>query len=192
MKESDELTNAQSLQIITEMIGKAKRNIAKKGSFYFLLWGVVVMIGNFGHYIIEVYDLYPAPYAIWLIIIPAIIMSIVYSVKQNREAKTTSQIDRVYSNLWIGIFVVLMTVLFFMSKLSFNHNAVILLLASLGTFVSGRLINFTPLVLGGVALWISAIIAFNVSVQDQYLVAGFAIIVGYLIPGFLLRQAERA
>ncbi|MDH3710940.1 MAG: hypothetical protein OER04_13685, partial [Cyclobacteriaceae bacterium] len=58
-------------------------------------------------------------------------------------------------------------------------------------FVSGRLINFTPLVLGGVALWISAIIAFNVSVQDQYLVAGFAIIVGYLIPGFLLRQAER-
>ena len=192
MKESDELTNAQSLQIITEMIGKAKRNIAKKGSFYFLLWGVVVMIGNFGHYIIEVYDLYPAPYAIWLIIIPAIIMSIVYSVKQNREAQTTSQIDRVYSNLWIGIFVVLMTVLVFMSKLSFNHNAVILLLASLGTFVSGRLINFTPLVLGGVALWISALIAFNVSVQDQYLVAGFAIIVGYLIPGFLLRQAERA
>ncbi len=191
MKESDELTNAQSLQIITEMIGKAKRNIAKKGSFYFLLWGVVVMIGNFGHYIIEVYDLYPAPYAIWLIIIPAIIMSIVYGVKQNREAQTTSQIDRVYSNLWIGIFVVLMTVLVFMSKLSFNHNAVILLLASLGTFVSGRLINFTPLVLGGVALWISAIIAFNVSVQDQYLVAGFAIIVGYLIPGFLLRKAER-
>lgn len=32
----------QSLQIITEMIGNAKQNLAKDGSFYFLLWGMVV------------------------------------------------------------------------------------------------------------------------------------------------------
>ena len=190
MKES-ELTNSESLQIITDMIGQAKRNIAQGGSFYFLLWGWVVLIGNFGHYFIAKYDLYPAPYIIWLITIPAVIISIIYSVRQGQKAKVTSQFDKVYGNLWTAIFVVLVTVLVFMSKLSYNHNAVILLLAALGTFVSGRLISFKPLIFGGIALYIGSLVAFNVSVLDQYLVAGMAIILGYLIPGYLLKQAEK-
>ena len=190
MKES-ELTNTESLQIITDMIGQAKRNIAQSGSFYFLLWGWVVLFGNFGHYFIAKYDLYPAPYIVWIITIPAAIISAVYSVRQGRKAKVTSQFDKVYANLWTSIFVVLITTLVFMSKLSYNHNAVILLLAALGTFVSGRLIKFKPLIFGGIALYIGSLVAFNVSVLDQYLVAGVAIILGYLIPGYLLKQAEK-
>lgn len=190
MKES-ELTNSESLQIITDMIQQAKRNIAQKGSFYFLLWGWVVMIGNFGQYLIQKFDLYPAPYIIWIITIPAVIVTIVYSMRQNQKVKAASQFDSIYANLWTAVFVVLMTVLVFMSKIDYNHNAVIMLLAGLGTFVSGKLLKFVPLTLGGIALWLAAIVSFNVSVLDQNLVAGIAIIIGYLIPGYLLQRAER-
>lgn len=191
MKES-ELTDSESLQIITNMIQQAKSNIAKRGSFYFLLWGWVVMIGNLGHYIIATYDLYPAPHIIWIITIPAAIVTIVYSMKQKRKAMSSSQIDRFYGILWMGIFAAIITVLVFMSKMNYNHNAVILLFSGLGTFVSGRLLRFTPLTLGGIALWLSAIVAFNVPVIDQNLVGGIGIIIGYLIPGYLLRKAESA
>ncbi len=188
--EESKLSNSESLQIITEMIGQAKRNMAKKGSFCFLLWGWVVLLGNFGFYIIAKYQLFPYPYVIWSITLPAIIVTVIYSMRQKQGSIARSQLDNIYMHLWMAILIAVVTVLIFMPKMNYSHNAVILLLAGLGTFVTGKLIKFNPLVIGGLALWIGAIIAFNVPVIDQYLVGGFAIIVGYLIPGYLLKRAE--
>lgn len=187
--EESKLTSSESLQIITDMIGQAKRNLAKNGSFYFLLWGWVGLIGNFGFYIIAKHQLFPYPWVIWSITLPATIVTVIYSRRQHQRV-TTSQFDNIYLNLWIAIIAAQITVLMFMSKMNYNHNAIILLLAGLGTFVTGKLIKFNPLVVGSLALWMGAIIAFNVPVIDQYLVGGLAIIVGYLIPGYLLRKAE--
>ena len=185
-----QLSHAESLQLIADMITKAKRNIAKRGSFYFLLWGWVVLMGNLGHYFIAKFDLYPAPYVVWILTIPAAIISVWYSIKQKKQATSTSQIDKVYGHLWTAVFVAIVTLLIFMGKLQFNHNAVILLFAGLGTYVSGRVLRFKPLVFGGIALWVGSVIAFNVNPLDSYLVAGIGIILGYLIPGYMLRSAE--
>lgn len=186
-----ELTKDESLELITNMIGQAKRNVAKGGSFYFLLWGWVIMLANLGHYAIEKYDLYEHPYIVWILIIPAMIASIWYSAKVERAAGVVSHYDRIYSTIWISIFISIMIILVFMGKLDFNHNAVILLFSGLGTYLSGSLLRFRPLLIGGVSLWCAAIVAFNVSIIDQYLVAAVGLIVGYLIPGYLLRKAEK-
>lgn len=186
-----ELSKEESLTLITSMIGQAKRNVAKGGSFYFLLWGWVIMLANLGHYTIEKYDLYEHPYIVWILIIPAMIASMVYGAKKERTAGVVSHYDRVYSTIWISIFVGIMTILIFMGKLSFNHNAVILLFSALGTYLSGSLLRFKPLMIGGVSLWVASIVAFNVSIIDQYLVAAVGLLVGYLIPGYLLKKAEK-
>jgi hypothetical protein len=186
-----ELSKEESLALITNMIGQAKRNVAKGGSFYFLLWGWVIMLANLGHYTIEKYDLYEHPYIVWILVIPAMIASMVYGTKKERAAGVTSHYDRVYSTIWISIFISIMTILIFMGKLSFNHNAVILLFSGMGTFLSGSLLRFKPLMFGGIALWVASIVAFNVSIIDQYLVAAVGLIVGYLIPGYLLKKVEK-
>lgn len=186
-----ELTKDESLALITDMIGQAKRNLAKGGSFYFLLWGWVIMLANLGHYTIEKYDLYEHPYIVWTLIIPAMIASIVHSTKKQRASGVSSHYDRIYSTIWMSIFVGIMTILVFMGKLDFNHNAVILLFSGLGTFLSGSLLRFKPLMIGGVSLWIASIVAFNVSILDQYLVAAVGLAVGYLIPGYLLKRVEK-
>ena len=148
------------------------------------------MFGNLGHYVIAKYDLYPAPYVIWILTIPAAIISVWYSIRQKNLATSSSQIDKVYGHLWTAVFVAIVTLLVFMRELDYNHNAVILLFAGLGTYVSGRVLRFDPLIFGGAALWVSSLIAFNVSVLDSYLVAGIGIILGYLVPGYMLRNAE--
>lgn len=186
-----ELTKEESLELITNMIGQAKRNVAKGGSFYFLLWGWVIMLANLGHYSIEKYQLYDHPYIVWSLIVPAAIISIWYSAKQEREARVVSHYDRIYGTIWMAIFVSIIILLVFMGKLDFNHNAVILLFSGLGTYISGSLLRFRPLLIGGVSLWGAAIVAFNVAVLDQYLVAAVGLLVGYLIPGYLLRKAEK-
>lgn len=184
------LTNEESLAIITEMIGQAKRNVVTGGSFYFLLWGWVVALANLGHYLIARFNWYEHPYIVWLLMIPAMIATIIYSVRKDGKAKVISHYDRIYSHLWIAVFIAIVILLFSMHRLDFNHNAVILLFSGLATYLSGFLLKFKPLIFGGVALGVASIVAFNVSVNDQYLVASIGLVLGYLIPGYSLKKAE--
>lgn len=188
---TENLTNEERLQLITDMIREAKSNVVKGGSFYFLLWGWVVMLANFTHYFAERFQLLNPPYAVWLITLPAIVFTIIYSVRQGRNAQVYTQLDKVTGYLWIAIFVGIVITLMYMPVLRFNHNPIILILSGIGTFVSGLLLRFRPLLFGGVAIWVGAIVAFNVSVSDQQLVASIAILVGYLIPGYLLKREEK-
>lgn len=187
-----EISQEESLKIISDMIGQAKSNLAKGGSFYFLLWGFVVAIANLSAYYLVVVVNYPKPYIVWLIMIPAGIATIVYSVRHKKRAKVHGHLDKIYGQMWLGVFVCIMITLVFMNKIEMQQNAIILLITGLATFVSGRMLNFTPLVLGGIALWIASVFAFTVSPVEQNLVAGIAIIVGYVIPGFLLRREEQS
>lgn len=186
----DKLASEERLRYITEMIHQAKQNVAKGGSFQILLWGYVIALANFGHYTLERSGFY-APYVVWLIIIPAIIVSIIYGIRQERKSGVVGYLDRAYSLVWLAAFVAIMTTLVFMGSINFNHNPIILLYASIATFVTGILLKFRPVILGAVVLWIGAVVAFTMPVTDQYLVGGIAIVFGYIVPGTLLRRAER-
>lgn len=187
-----ELTKDESLDLIMDMIGQAKRNIAKGGSFYFLLWGWVVMLANLGHYLLDKFDLYDQPHIVWVITIPAGIVSTIYGARQGRNARVKNHLDRLYGLLWISVAVSVLTLLLFVGDVNTNVNAIMLLFSGLGTIMSGFMLRFKPLILGGIALWISSIIAFTLPITDQYLVGTFGVFAGYLIPGYLLKRAENA
>jgi hypothetical protein len=185
-----QLSKDESLQLITEMIGQAKRNFAKGGSFFFLLWGWVVLLANIGNYVMMKWQLFDKPYLIWMITIPAAILSIIYSVRMDNKAVVKSHLDRMYGLVWLSIFVCAVIILTFISDSFETINPIILVFAGLGTFLSGCMLRFTPLVLGGFALWVAAIAASMLPVTEQYLLASIGILAGYLIPGYLLRKAE--
>lgn len=185
-----ELTKDESLELISDMITQAKRNLARGGSFYFLLWGWVVLLANLGHYLIAVYDLYPYPYIVWALTIPAAVASMWHGAMRSKKAHVKSHLDSVYGLLWLGVMISVLIILFFMGDVSYNTNAIILTFAGLGTFISGCMLRFNPLIMGGVALWVASIIAFNLAPIDQYLVGAVGILAGYLIPGYLLKKVE--
>lgn len=185
-----ELTTDESLDLITSMIGQAKRNLAKGGSFYFLLWGWVIMLANLGHYLIDKFDLYERPHIVWVVTIPAGIISAVHGARHGNKKRVESHFDRLYGWIWVAVSIGVLIILFFMVKANQDVNAIILTFAGVGTFISGCALRFKPLVLGGVALWVASIIAFNLNVTDQYLAGTLGILAGYLIPGYLLKRAE--
>ncbi len=189
MKEK-EISQEEGLKIISDMIGQAKSNIASGGSFYFLMWGFVVAIANLSFYYLEVVVAYDKPYIVWMVTFPAVIVTIIYSSRQKKKAVVHGHLDNIHGQIWIGIFVCMMITLVFAAKIGMFQNAIILLLSGLGTYVTGQMLKFTPLILGGITLWLGAIIAFMVTPTDQSLVAGIAIIIGYIIPGFLLKKEE--
>ena len=186
-----ELSSKEQIKFISEMIYQAKRNFAGERSFYFLLWGWVVSVANFVHYILDIFRLYEAPYLVWLIAIPAAIASIWYGFKKSTTTQVTSHLDKVYASIWIGIIVMIIICLIFMSRINYNHNPIILLFAGLGTFVSGILIKYKPIIIGAIVLWAGACSGLLFSVSNQQLISGIAVFLGYLIPGYMLKKAEK-
>ena len=186
-----ELTEKESLQLITNMINQAKSNYQQRGSFNFLLWGWVVMLANLSHYCLDTFIGYEYPFVVWLVILPTAIVSIIYNRSQRKNALVTSHLGRLYGHLWLSIGVSVVIILSFMDRLGYNHNAVIILISGLGIYISGIMLRFRPLVVGALLLAVASVICFNVSVTDQYLVGGIGIFAGYLVPGYLLKSKER-
>lgn len=186
-----QLSHQESLQIITEMIGNAKRNLARGGSFYFLLWGVVVALANFIIYYLINFTDSSRWYLVWLITLPAIPITIIYGKRRASRTKITGPIDHLYAQIWIGIFVAMIITLVFMSEINYAVNPIFLIYSGIGTYMTGRLSRYLPLILGSIALWIGAIITFLLPVEHQFMAAGIAIIAGYVIPGLMLRKQEK-
>ena len=69
-------------------------------------------------------------------------------------------------------------------------NAIILMPVGAATFLSGIIVRFNPLLVGGVVFWISGIACYFVNSTDQYLIGGIAMIFGYLVPGYMLRNQK--
>lgn len=185
-----DLTHEESLSLITDMIKQAKRNVARgEGSKQILLWGWTVAAANFGHYALYLMDV-SRPYMIWLITIPAAIASVFMGIKMGKSG-VVGHIDRVYGMVWLAAGVGIIITLIMMQKVGYNHNGIILIIAGMGMFVTGSLLRFKPVMLGSFLLWTAAIISFNLPIMLQYPLSGTAILLGYLVPGYLLKRAER-
>lgn len=190
MSNSEEnLSAQQSLDIITSMIRQAQGRVSGN-SFYFLLWGWCISLANFGMFGLMRFTDYPYPYVVWLIAIPAWIVTMIYGKKQGEELPRRSHLDRINMWLWLGMGACVFPICLFGYALNWNINPIILLMAAPPTFISGIIIKFKPLLVGGVCFWISGSLSFLVSQQDQYLIGGIAIMLGYMVPGYLLRSLK--
>ena len=65
-----------------------------------------------------------------------------------------------------------------------------MVLYGLGTFVSGSVIQFKPLIIGGIISWVLAVIAVYLQYDYQILMGALAILFSYIIPGHLLRNKK--
>ena len=75
---TDNLNPQQSLELITNMIRQTQGNVSGS-SFYFLLWGWVITLCNFGMYYFLNFTEYQryAP-IVWTLCIPAWIVTMIY------------------------------------------------------------------------------------------------------------------
>ncbi|MCE7055043.1 hypothetical protein LZF95_10190 [Algoriphagus sp. AGSA1] len=185
------LSSSESLAIITEMIAKAKKETSGDGSYQLLLWGWAVSLCNLGQYVLQKQG-FQKPYMVWLLIIPAVLLSVRWGYLKAKNSPVKSHLGMMVNQIWIAVFVAIVVVLGAMPILGYNHNPVILLLVAVGMFATGSIIRVNVFKYGAGILAIGAIIAFRLPVVDQNLAAAVAIILGYLIPGYYLKNKYRA
>ncbi|MDR7129831.1 cation transport ATPase [Algoriphagus sp. 4150] len=184
------LTSTESLAIITEMISKAKRETSGDGSFQLLLWGWAVSLCNLGQYILQKLEI-EQPYLIWWALAPVIFFSVRWGYLKAKKSQVKSHLGMMVGHIWIAVCIAIFIVLSAMPVLGFNHNPVILLLIAIGMYTTSRIIRAPIYAYGAVILGIGAIIAFQLPIIEQNLVAAIAIILGYLVPGYYLKNSYR-
>ncbi len=185
-----ELTPQQSLDVITSMIQQAKGNM-QKNSFYFLLWGWTIVIANLGVYLLIKFTDVTNPYHMFLITLVSAIISAIYGFQKGKQVVVTTHLGSIYKWLWIGFGVNCLIFWFFGGKMGWQLNAVITSMCAVPTLLSGVLLKFKPLVIGGIVFWVFGAIIFMVETETQFLLSAVAVTLGYLVPGYMLRNSDK-
>lgn len=186
--EKDQLTPEQSLEFITSMIRQAKGNM-QRNSFFFLLWGWTIVVANLGVYTLIKLNA-PNPYWMFLVTIVAAIVTMIYGFRQGRKEVTPTHLDTIHKWLWMGFGITCFIFWVFGKQIGWQINPVIITLCGVPTFISGAMLRFKPLMLGGISFWVFGCIIFLVGTETQFLLAAIAVTTGYLVPGYLLKKSE--
>ncbi|MDB4903684.1 MAG: hypothetical protein JWQ63_2965 [Mucilaginibacter sp.] len=183
----NELNPSLGFQMILEVIAKTKENI-KEHSFFFLLWGWLIAIASFSFFILHAYTsfkFYFLPFPI--LVITGIIITF-YNVEKRYTFET--YLSYYLKRLWLvlGIsFILVVLINVIKGQPPFTYT---LLIGGIGTLVSGLTLRFKPLVIGGVIFLFFSVAGIFVTDTYMPLLQGIAVIVGYLIPGYLLKYSK--
>src|SRR5262245_37325806 len=174
--ESGNLSAQESLDIITEMIRQAKGN-AQKNGFHFMMWGWIVVVANLGMYTLSRMG-YSHPYIVWIITIPAWFVSLYVGYKHGKSDRIHTHLGTISAWLWVCFGLCIFTFVGFGYTLNYQMNPLILTMSFIPTFVSGVMLRFRPLMIGGAALWLFGILSFLLPRETQPLIGALAVVCG--------------
>lgn len=188
--QDEKLTGNESLQVIHAMINKAKNQFSENGHLY-LLWGWFVLICSITHFILLHFLHYEKAYLIWMLTCVVLIYQIVYLRRRGKKTKVTTYTDDIIKFVWL-VFVILMFLFYFLYIRVLERDFFkfispgFLALYGMPTFLSGVILRFRPLVIGGISCWILSGISTYIGYDYQLLLLALAVIVAWIIPGYIL------
>lgn len=189
MESVEKLSPKESLDIISDAIQKTKENI-KEQSFYYLVWGWLCAIAAIMNYFILNFTTFKYPYLPWAILMPlGGIITMVYSIKYYKYKSYETYLNVFLKYLWIVLGVSFILTVFISLILKISPTVFVLLLAGIGTLISGLTMKFKPLIWGGILFIVFSLTSIFVDDSLKLLIYAVAIIIGYLIPAYILKRS---
>lgn len=181
-----------SLRLIQSMITKTKQDISES-SIHFLVWGWITFIACTSQFVLKNIFNYEKHYLVWLLTIVGIIFSNWYSFKQEKTRTVKTYIGDSIKHLWIGMAIAYFVLSMILTVIGWNRPVFpfFILLYGLGTFISGSIIQFRPLVIGGIIAFVLAFASVFAEYDYQMLFGAAAILISYIIPAYLLRSKNK-
>lgn len=181
----------QSLQLIRSMIDKTKQEMSDN-SIYFLVWGWITFIACTGQFILKHMVGYEQHYQVWWLIIFGVVFSAWHGIRQGRSKKVRTYVGESMKFLWTGMGISFFVLSMILSKIGWSSAVFpfFIMLYGLGTFVSGSILRFKPLIMGGILASALAIAAAWVEYDYQILFAAASILFSYIIPAYILRSRK--
>ena len=188
MDEQKELTGEKSLEIIQQMIQKAKTNFTDDG-YGWLVWGSMIFLASLATYFLadaQSSNLFLA----WNIFGGVAILLLAYGFLKPKRTSAKSYISDILRYVDIGFTICLFIIIFSMN-VAVRPNAgfgYLLMLYGFLMLIQSGALKFKPLLIGAIVNWIGAIAIFlNTEFKYDMLITAAAVFIGYIIPGLMLR-----
>jgi hypothetical protein len=185
----DPLSPSQSLRLIAEVIGNTRTDL-RRYSYAFLLWGWLIAGASLLFYVLH--QVLRVPF--FFLPFPAAVLArivLTWNRYRDRESRNETYISYYLKRLWLvlGIaFILVVTINLLEAEPPFTYT---LLIGGIGTLASGLALRFRPLAFGG-AIFLACALG-SVWLPDAFkpLLQVVAVALGYLVPGYLLKYADR-
>lgn len=190
-KNNKDFSPEESLLVIRSMIETTRHSFSDR-SHYFLLWGWATLIGSVLQYYLMVIVQYEHHYNAWLITLVALTIHLYLMQRDHKRESVRTFINEVMGYTWtvVGFSYMVLPIVF--AKIGWQYCfPFYILLYGIGTFITGKVISFRPLVYGGAGCLALAAITPYFPYEIQILFAAFGILISYIIPGHLLRYHYR-
>jgi len=182
-----ELSPQESLKLIASMIETTKNSISDR-SHYFLLWGWAVVVGCLLQYYLKTIVNYPHHYYAWFITPVALFVHFIFIYRDNKKEQVKTYINEATMYLWTAIGLCFIVLAFVFTKIGWQYcYPFYIMLYAVGTYVSGLLLKFRPMIVGGLLCFPLVVLCVFQQYDTQMLTTTFAIIISYIIPGYWLR-----
>jgi hypothetical protein len=196
--EKNNFSPQESLALIESMIQKAQNRFAENGHLY-LLWGWVVFVCGILQFVLLHFFQYQEHYQVWMITWLVVIYQVVYLRRKQKQKAVKTYYDEVIGYVWISFVAAMFLIGYAItsaSSLFSNYYMLftpcIIVLYGIPVFLSGVLLRFKPLMLGGIGCWAISFVASNslirVAYDYQLLFIPAAMLVAWIIPGYLMRK----
>ena len=181
------MTGQESLELITRMIKNAKNDYYTTG-LTALLWGSVITICGlvtFANYYLQ----WPALDYVWFLTIIAVLPTVMITIRERKMRKHRSYEDDRIGGIWISYAIAI----FLLSYLEGRYpgpqeSAIFLTLYGVPTFATGYTRQFRPMIIGGLACWVFAILSTLCPFPYPMLFIAAAAQLAWFIPGLILRK----
>lgn len=213
MRESDkQLTEKESLELITQMINKAK-DVNHSTGLTSIMWGCVIVICSLVR-LAEIHFGFHMPFDIYLLTVVAIIPTIYFSIKEKRESRVKAYGDNFIDNIWISFGITIFLLSFVLNSVFANLRPMMeeysllaghaptfnfyeyaapffLMLYGMPTFITGSSMKFKPMFWGGLVCWVSCIITIYTPVKVDLALTAVSAVFAWFIPGLILEKRYR-
>ena len=189
MSNDQPISNEKSLEIIHQMINQAKTNINDSGLSW-LLWGSMLFLASLSTFIfinIGSDNLFLG----WNIFGAITIILLVYDVIRPKHKKVKTYVDDLMLMVDIGFFVCIFIIILSINiSVSPNEGfGFMLMVFGFLMLVKGGAVKSKALMIGAVVNWAGAIAIFiNKEFKYDMLIMAGAVLIGYIIPGLILRS----
>jgi hypothetical protein len=113
-----------------------------------------------------------------------------YKSKTGNRNLIITHLDRVLTTLWLSAGVIFVLIILFCYYDESYPTPYILAITGMATFISGMVVRFSPLIAGGVLFAVISIVSIFIPGLSQPLLVAIALVLGFLIPGYLLKTSK--
>ncbi len=181
----------QSFKVIKETIEQARIKFEKSG-IVFIFWGLVIATISFGYYFLRKAGLEKAYLINWLYLVAALLTFVYFTVKYSKEKKSKNFLASLLGWMWLILNINIFVVAFGFHNLGFVSTFIIMLIISIGYFVSSVMLRSGILVIGALMMNLGAYFSLYLNNVDELLIyMGVIALVCIFLPGVLMELKAR-